>query len=253
MALLAIEQWGWRQAYLSTGALVLLAIGVALWLLRGHVTRHDNFRILVQGGEQYTQGHQYSRRQMLSEPRFYLMLPAMMAPSLIMTALFFFPVEIANAKQWSMQWITGSYWLYSMVTIFTSLSAGALIDRYTAKRIMSIYLLPMSAALFILGSSNHPLILLIYLVLLGITSGFYYTGLAALWAELYGTKNLGAIKSVTTAVMVFSTALGPAIVGALLSRGNSLDTICYYLAIGSLLATILLILALKKANSNLFT
>jgi hypothetical protein len=35
-----------------------------------------------------------------------------------------------------------------------------------------------------------------------------YTGLLALWAEIYGVGNLGAINSLYTALSVFASALG---------------------------------------------
>ena len=40
-----------------------------------------------------------------------------------------------------------------------------------------------------------------------------------MWAELYGPRHLGAIKSLTNAIMVFASALGPALVGSLLQWG----------------------------------
>ena len=58
-----------------------------------------------------------------------------------------------------------------------------------------------------------------YLALMGICFGIYFPGFTALWPELYGARHLGAIKSLTTAINVFSTALGPAFMGTLLSLG----------------------------------
>jgi len=44
-----------------------------------------------------------------------------------------------------------------------------------------------------------------------------------LWIELYGGVHLGAIRGVTTALMVFATALAPGIMGALIDAGLGLD------------------------------
>ena len=41
----------------------------------------------------------------------------------------------------------------------------------------------------------------------------------ALWPELFGTKNLGAIRSMTTAIVIFSTAAAPVLFSALLDMG----------------------------------
>ena len=38
------------------------------------------------------------------------------------------------------------------------------------------------------------------------------------WAEIYGVKYIGSIKALTTAFMVFSTALGTAVFGILIDK-----------------------------------
>ncbi|MFV2031747.1 MAG: MFS transporter, partial [Gammaproteobacteria bacterium] len=60
---------------------------------------------------------------------------------------------------------------------------------------------------------------------------------------------LGAIKSLTNAVMVFSSALGPALVGYLLNLGVSFEQISMILASGCVFATILLVYALRTPSS----
>lgn len=54
---------------------------------------------------------------------------------------------------------------------------------------------------------------------MGTAFGFYASAFGAIWPELYGTRHLGAIKSVVTSIMVFSTALGPGLSGWLIDRG----------------------------------
>jgi len=87
------------------------------------------------------------------------------------------------------------------------------------------------------------------MLLMGISSGLYFTGLSALWAELYGPKHLGAIKSLTNAIMVFASALGPAMVGSLLQQGMSFTAISLLLAAFCLLATALLAYALRTPSN----
>jgi predicted MFS family arabinose efflux permease len=250
IAVYSIQIWGWRETYFGTAVFVLLAIPVVLWLLRGHASRHSK---LLQGpNDQVSAGAQrggHTRRQMLSEPLFYLMLPAMIAPSMIMTAMFFFPAEIAKAKGWSSLWVTGNYWTYSIATVLTIISSGALVDRYTARKVVPPFLLPLAAALISLTISDQHFLIWPFMLLMGISSGLYFTGLSALWAELYGAKHLGAIKSLTSAVMVFSSALGPALVGHLLAEGVVFEKICLLLALGCVFATTMLFYALRTPSS----
>jgi predicted MFS family arabinose efflux permease len=73
--------------------------------------------------------------------------------------------------------------------------------------------------------------------------------LSALWAELYGLKHLGAIKSLINAVMVFSSALGPALVGSLLNWQVGFSSICLMLAAVCIVATVLLVYALRRPSA----
>jgi len=249
LAVFSIQAWGWREAYFGTAVLVLLSIPLALWLLKGHQQRHA---LLLENMNHATtevdQQISYTRRKMLSEPLFYLMLPAMIAPSMIGTAMFFFPAEIARAKGWSSLWVTGNYWVYSVATVLTIILSGVLIDRFSARKVVPYFLLPLAAGLTALTISDDRFIIWPYMFLTGISSGVYFTGLSALWAELYGPRYLGAIKSLTNAVMVFSSALGPALVGDLLTRGMEFEWICLILAGFCMFATVILFYALRRPN-----
>ena len=56
-------------------------------------------------------------------------------------------------------------------------------------------------------------------MLAGLTAGSSYVLLGAVFAELYGTGHLGAIRSMVQACMVFATAGAPALFGWLLDAG----------------------------------
>ena len=249
LAVFSIQAWGWREAYFGTAVLVLLSIPLALWLLKGHQQRHALLlENLNHTATEVDQQISYTRRKMLSEPLFYLMLPAMIAPSMIGTAMFFFPAEIARAKGWSSLWVTGNYWVYSTATVLTIILSGVLIDRFSARKVVPYFLLPLAAGLAALTISDDRFMIWPYMFLTGVSSGVYFTGLSALWAELYGPRYLGAIKSLTNAVMVFSSALGPALVGDLLTRGMEFERICLILAGFCMFATVILFYALRKPN-----
>lgn len=249
LGIYSIQTVGWRQTFVIVAVVVLGSIVIALWLLKGHAQRHaeHNAALDQRANEGLYQGD-YTRRQVLSEARFYTMLPAMIAPSLIGTALFFFPAEIARAKDWTSFWITGNYWLYSIVAVATTIYSGILIDRFSARRVMPLFLLPMALALLVINFSDHEYLVWPYMFLQGLTSGLYFTGFSALWAELYGARHLGAIKSLANAVMVFASALGPAIVGTLLDMGTSFVAITIIFAGFCLLATLMLVRALRPSS-----
>lgn len=244
--LYATQLMGWRDTFSIVAVVVLCSILPALWLLKGHGQRHAEHSDALNKRTNEENGQaDYTRLQMLSESRFYLMLPAMIAPSMIGTALFFFPAEIASAKNWSSLWLTGNYWLYSLVSVTVTIYSGILIDRFGARRVVPLFLLPLVAALLVINLSDQSWLVWPYMLLMGVSSGMYFTGLSALWAELYGPKHLGAIKSLTNAIMVFASALGPALVGSLLQWGMPFVGVMLLLAAFCLLATVLLVYALR--------
>ncbi len=59
----------------------------------------------------------------------------------------------------------------------------------------------------------------------------------ALWPEISGVQNLGAIRAVVVSAMVFATALGPGITGTLIDRGIELPQQLFWMAGWSALAT----------------
>jgi MFS family permease len=250
IGLYAATVLGWRGTFKIVAMVVLASIALVLWLLKGQRQRHNlHVDALAERAAGNLGSLDYTRRGMLSEKRFYLILPAMIAPSMIGTALFFFPSEIAAAKNWSSLWLTGNYWLYSLVAVATTIYSGLLIDRFGARRVVPLFLLPLALALVVINLSDHHYMVWPYMLLMGISSGLYFTGLSALWAELYGPTHLGSIKSMANAIMVFASALGPALVGSLLEWGISFVAISLLLAAFCLLATMLLVYALRTPSS----
>jgi MFS family permease len=59
--------------------------------------------------------------------------------------------------------------------------------------------------------------------LIGLTTGAIFTLMAALFAELYGTRHLGAVRGLVSSFTVFGTALAPGVTGLLLDAGIGLE------------------------------
>ena len=250
LAVLAVMAIGWRASYQLTAFIVALAIPLMFWTLRGHHHRHTSFLAEENSANNADQARESKTQvQMLLEPRFYLLLPAVMAPAIIGTALFFHHLTLAEFKQWSPVWVTGSYWIYALTTVITGVMVGPVIDRYSATRVLPWYLVPLIAALLLLIPAIHTFWIIPYMILLGINTGIYFTGLAALWAEIYGPKFLGGIKSVVGAINVFGSALGPVSIGLVLDAGYTFNTVCILFAIFSLVSTVMLVIGLRRYTS----
>jgi predicted MFS family arabinose efflux permease len=250
-AVLGIAALGWRSSYSVVAVLLALFLLPAVWwLLRHHDVRHREHLARQSSGDDAGSGRgpaarSWSRAEVLRHRAFYLLLPAVLAPSFISTALFFHHLELAEVKGWSAAWITGNYWVYALGTVFASLAAGPLIDRITAVRVLPGFLAPMALGLLILWGFDGALWALPYLFLLGLTSGIAFTALTALWAEIYGVRHLGAIRSLVASLSVLASALGPLAMGAMMDAGVSIEAICGIFALYCIAATALQIFGLR--------
>jgi MFS family permease len=61
--------------------------------------------------------------------------------------------------------------------------------------------------------------------LIGVTEGLGGSVKTSLWAELYGVKTIGAIRSMMTTFMIVSTSVSPLLFGWLLDSGYGFELI----------------------------
>ena len=251
LAVLAIAAVGWRPTYGATGVALLLAVPGVLWLLKGHGKRHQrHLDVLARPALEQAVGRQWTRTEVLRDPRFYVLLLGIEAPPVIVTALFFHQLHLADVKGWTHGWITGNYLVYSVAALATMLVAGRLVDRFGALRLVPLHLLPLGVGLLILAAFDAPLWASVYLLAMGITNGLTLTSVAAMWAELYGVRNIGAIRSLVAATMVFASALGPPFMGMLIDAGIRMDVICLIFATYTVAGTGLIWAALRGVSGR---
>lgn len=233
---------GWRTTWLAAAVVLAVAmVPLGLWLLRGHSERVATWQAEVDAtaSDEARDGTDWRRRDVLRHPVFYALMPAIMGPPLIVTALFFHQVPVAEAKGWGLDWLASSFLAFGAAHVVGLVLAGPLVDRLGARRLVPLLLVPMLLALLTLalvpGSWAAP----VYLFLMGMSAGTAGTLMGALWAELYGTRHLGAIRALAQAVMIMTTAVSPVLAGALLDAGMAPTTLALVLA-GYTLAAFLL-------------
>ncbi len=95
---------------------------------------------------------------------------------------------------------------------------------------------------------NHPISSFVFLGLIGISNGFANVLGSSTWAEIYGVKHIGSIKALTTALMVFSTAFGTALFGALIDLDFSIEQISIVAGVYISISLLSLFLIRKRLN-----
>jgi MFS family permease len=172
----------------------------------------------------------------LRDPVFWILLTGVLAPPFIGTTIFYHQNYMAALHEWPPQLFAQSLLVMAMTTVVFALLTGAVVDRLGAKIVVAFFLLPLSASCFALATANTEQSLFLVMVLLGVSYGFSSTLFGALWPEIYGTKNLGAIRSVTVSAAVLATAAGPGVTGTLIDRGIDLPRQMFFLGFYCLLA-----------------
>ena len=222
-----IAALGWRGTWMWMGALfAVVLIPVVLWLLRGHGERHLRLleRLAAHGADADAGGRQWSRRRVLRDSGFYLILPAVLAPPAIMAGFFFHQVHLVESKGWSLTWWAFCFVGFAFARVSASVLSGLLIDRFGARRLLPLYIVPMAGALLALAAFDHPAAALVYMVLAGVGSGARTTTVNAFWAEIYGVTHLGAIRAMVQALLMLSVAVSPATMGWMFDLGVTIET-----------------------------
>jgi MFS family permease len=243
-AVVAITTLGWRETYLVCAVLTLLIVlPMVAWLLRGQIEQRlfdPPSRSINSGAARPTIEGDRSLRQLLRDPFFWLVVPGVIAPAVIDTALFFHQLTIAQMKGWSPSWVTAGYIPFAIVMVAVSISMGPLVDRIGAIRLLPTILLPLAVGMLILAWFDHPAWAWVYLAVSGLASGVRATIIPAMWAERCGTRHIGAIKSLATTLSVFGSAFGPPLMGWAIDVGIGIDTMIYATVAYMILATIAL-------------
>ncbi len=95
---------------------------------------------------------------------------------------------------------------------------------------------------------SHPIAAAFYWFFIGISAGVNSTISNALYAEIYGTKSLGTVRSLYSFIMIIGTALGPVAYSLMLDSGLKFSDINVIISIVIIIN--LIILQLSKILQN---
>lgn len=226
---------GWRLPWLLGSALLVLVALPVLMRLAGHAPAIDSVAGQSAGGS----ARDLSRAQALRDPGLYMILPAALAVPFTVTAILFHQTAIADIRDWPLERVGAAFTGFALGHLLSLVAAGPLVDRIGAQRALPLALIPMILGLSTLSLTDADWTPFLYLGLTGVSLGFVGTAGGAVWPERYGIRHIGAIRSVAQAAMVFSTAVSPILVGALLDWQLSPAAVAAGLAAGTVAAAAL--------------
>lgn len=214
VALMAL--FDWRLIFVGAAAVALAAMPVLFRLLKLERTPQS---IAAETSSVGLGARHWARRDLFGHGLFWLVLPSLLGPSAFGTAFFFHQVHFAEVKGISHAALVAMFPLFTLSGIASLFLSGWLIDRFGALRLMPFVLLPMAAGFLVMWGAETIWLTGVAMMIMGVTQGMNSTVPAAFWAEVYGTRHLGAIKSLATAIMVAGTGVGPVLTGSLIDAG----------------------------------
>ena len=245
---LALGFYDWRLIWPAMALLAAITFLPFIKRLIGQAEGQDGKGAAALENTTKEDGH-WTRADLLRDPRFYMLSLIPIAQSGIITGLFFHQVHLIDLKGWSFNWWSICFTIYAGFSLLGGLASGFTIDRFSARLIAPFSLLFMIAALILLAEGRQPIVAAVVMALLGIGASYTMLAMSSLWAELYGTRHLGAIRSVANVVMVFGSALGPVILGLAFDAEVPLKTIAFAAAAFAAVAVACAMSALKFSRN----
>ena len=241
-------QYDWRLLWGVAALIAILGIPVLIGLLTRERTPQSWATSEQSVG---MEGRHWTRNQTLRHWLFWLMFPALMGPAAFNTTFFFHQVHFAAIKGWEHVDLVALFPVYMVVVVAAMALSGWLLDKTGTARLIPWIQIPMVAGFTLFAQGDTLLMAFAGLFFLALTTGANSVIPNAFWAEFYGTRNLGSIKAMATAVMVFGTALGPGVSGLLIDIGLGLETQFQIIALYFIMTTVLMKIGIARARPAL--
>jgi predicted MFS family arabinose efflux permease len=232
--------YSWRSIWLSIGILIILFLPFLVFLTIKEVTLSSREKENVISKKNNIKN--WTRKEVLLDPKFYLISLLMIALPAINTGVFVYQSFILESKIWGEFVIAKSFMVYAILSVTTLFISGPLVDRFTSRKILPFMNLPSLLSMLILFYFDNYISSYFVLGFMGISNGLANVLASSTWAEIYGVKYIGSIKALTTAMMVFATAFGTAVFGLIIDFGYSIEVIAITSSAYIIIANILIII-----------
>jgi MFS family permease len=238
----------WHLLWLGAGVFCLLMLPVLLGLLRLERTPLAMTEDHTSAG---MDGRHWTRIDALRSPLFWSLSLAMMLMPAFSTAFWFHQVHFAEVKGWDHLTLVAVFPLGTLALVISTQVFGWAIDRWGVIRLLPVYLLPFAVGFLAHAQADHVWWSAVGIILMGVSGGGQSTIPAACWAQFFGTRHIGAIKSTVVSMMVLGSAIGPGLTGWLIDLGYSFQSQLWAYAAIFLLASGAMVLPLRGAAVRL--
>ncbi len=243
LLLLGAVDWRWTWAIYGM-AMVVILLPIQLSLIKKFALHHHHFlpgeadggEIEAPSGSDFVVvgTHQSTPKEVLRDPVFYWMLVAYVVPPTWMTVLFIYQSLLFAENHWPIYLAAAGVGVYSIAKVVGGLGVGVLIDKYGVTWPFVVMTVLMGVGVLTAGIGGSKVTLFVYFLLTGLSLGMAMPIMDVVWAVLYGTEHLGAIKGYVQMTRNGMTALGPIPFAMMISLGMPLDWIYQVLGVATI-------------------
>lgn len=231
MAVAGIAVLGWRGTYAAFGIVALIVVlPVTQWLLGTFQRKPPSRTATNVEGRALIAGW----LKLVRSRYVWAALPAMAVLPFVSTAIMFHISVIAGIRGWPLSLLALSFPIGATANVAGLFLSGQIIDRFSARKMFLVQLLPLIIGVTILATFAGAWALPLAFACMGFSGGLSKTTLTAVWAELFGTDILGTVRSAVMMYMVVMSALAPYAFGVALDAGWSVSQILATMAAVSL-------------------
>jgi MFS family permease len=231
-ALALNEYFDWRSMWQFYAAFIMCVLLPLFWFgLKSHQNgRHAQWVNRVEQQEreeESTSIKHWTRKEVLSNYKFYAILALLIVAPFVGTVIFFYQHELAISLGIKPITFAASFPLFTIASIITSLLAGHFIDLKGEKFALILYPLFYTIGLVALTCGQHIVLVYFAMFIIGAANGTMMTIGGPLLSHLYGTKHLGGIKSLVFSWSIFGSALSPFLFGFFMDKGIDIKTLFF--------------------------
>jgi predicted MFS family arabinose efflux permease len=163
----------------------------------------------------------------LRELRFWLLMPMLSALPFTLTGIFVYQAQMTEQLGASTTTYALALTGMGMIRFPMALVGGRWIDELGVNLIARFYLLPFAMALLAAGLFGGNISIWVLMIGAGFSMSMSSVVSDSLLVKLWGKQNLGRVRSLRSAFLVFSTGICPALLGFLLDANIQFQQILF--------------------------
>jgi MFS family permease len=239
-----LSHFSWRQAWLIMGLIVWAVVLPLGWFFFKDTP--EQYGLLPDGDQKQDRDRQPAwpvneRDWTLAEARrtgvFWLFVIALSIITMILAGLVFHQLSLFEARNLSRETAISAFRSMALFAIVGNLAVGHLLDKLSARFLLSVTLFLLAAALILIQWMTTPGQAFMVGLLVGLVSGSFRVMDGTVWAKYFGRRHLGAINGTSQIGVLGATALGPYALGLSLDLFGSYNPMLIGLVIVSLLTS----------------